>query len=51
MVTIVIRGSGSMKADGKIYDIKEGYVFFIEHGIEVVYEGEIELKVYDAYAE
>ena len=51
MVMIVVSGSGSMKADGRTHDIREGYVFFIGHGIEVVYEAETELKVYAAYAD
>jgi mannose-6-phosphate isomerase len=51
MVMIVTDGSGSMKVHGKTYDVNEGYVFFIGHGIEVIYEAEEGLKVHAAYAE
>ncbi|KAG0647430.1 Phosphomannose isomerase [Hyphodiscus hymeniophilus] len=51
MVMLVTSGNGSMKADGKIHDIKEGYVFFIGQGVELVYETETGLEVYAAYAE
>lgn len=40
-----------MKADEKIFDAKEGYVYFVGHGKSVVYEAESGLEVYAAYAE
>ena len=44
-------GSGLLMAEGKPRSIREGYVFFIEQGVELVLEAEAGLQVYSAYAE
>ncbi|OCK72885.1 phosphomannose isomerase type I [Lepidopterella palustris CBS 459.81] len=51
MVMIVTSGSRSMKADGETHNIKDGYVYSIGQGIELVYETDAGLEVYAAYAE
>lgn len=51
MVMIVTSGNGLMKADEKTHDIKDGYVYFIGQGVELVYETDAGLEVYAAYAE
>lgn len=50
-VVFATSGSGKLMADGQKYDIQEGYVFFVGHGVEVTYEASDGLGVYQAYAE
>ena len=47
----VTSGSGKLDADGKTWDLKEGYVFFIGQGTELAYESEKGVEIYSAYAE
>jgi len=48
---IVTRGSGQMTGGGKVYDLQEGYLFFIGHGVEVQYTATTRMDVYRACAE
>ena len=50
-VLFATSGAGSMRVEGQAYDLKEGYVYFIGHGVEVAYHTDKELAVYRAYAE
>jgi len=50
-VMIVASGSGKMKAGGKDYEIKEGYVFFIGYGIETEFDAVDGLQMFRAYVE
>lgn len=50
-IMIVIRGEGQLKAGGKTIDLKEGYVFFVGHGVGLEFESTKGLEVYRAYAE
>lgn len=50
-VFIVTSGSGSMVTSGETHELKEGYVFFLGQGTEVMYESETGMEVYTAYAE
>ena len=52
-ILFVTAGKGSMNATSEVFDVKEGYVFFVGQGVEVELkgEGEGELVVYRAYAE
>ncbi|KAL9605589.1 MAG: hypothetical protein Q9179_001206 [Wetmoreana sp. 5 TL-2023] len=50
-VVFATGGSGKLVADGQTHDFKEGYIFFVGYGVEVVYEATDGLEVYQAYAE
>lgn len=50
-VMIVTKGKGKLKADGKEYELSEGYIFFIGQGTEMHFESEEGLQVFTAYAE
>ena len=50
-VLFVTSGSGKLHAEQNIYDIKEGYVFFVGQGTELSYESEKGIEIYSAYAE
>ncbi|MCJ1305680.1 hypothetical protein MMC08_008496 [Hypocenomyce scalaris] len=50
-VFIVTSGSGSMVTNGEKHELKEGYVFFMGLGTEAMYESEMGMEVYRAYAE
>ena len=53
-VMIVTRGGGSMKVGGKEYELKEGWIYFVECGVDVEFEaanGGKGLEIYRAYAE
>ena len=52
-VMIVTKGAGKMKARGKEYEVREGWVFFVGCGVEVDLEahGDEGLNIYRAYAE
>lgn len=51
-IMVATGGKGNMKADGKEFDVREGYVFFIgfDTQIELVAEGE-GLETHIAYCE
>lgn len=48
-----VEGKGMLKAEGREWSVKEGYIFFVGSGVEVELEaqGERGLVVYRAYAE
>ncbi len=48
---IVTRGGGTMAAGGNLYELQEGWIFFIGQGVEVEYTADAELTVFRAYAE
>lgn len=52
-VVFATSGEGKMKANGESFDVKEGYIFFIGHGVEVELEGHgsNELDLWRAFAE
>ena len=50
-VLFVISGSGNLISESKSYDLKQGYIFFVGHGVETMYEAEQDLVVYRAYSE
>ncbi|KAJ9649234.1 hypothetical protein H2201_004242 [Coniosporium apollinis] len=50
-IMINVNGEGKMKAAGKSYDIKEGYVFFIGKDTEREFEADSGLQIYTAYVE
>ncbi|KAK7704757.1 hypothetical protein SLS57_010381 [Botryosphaeria dothidea] len=46
---ICTQGWGEFKADGKTYEIKEGYVFFIGQGVELEIGAKEALQLFTAY--
>ncbi|QDS73832.1 hypothetical protein FKW77_006444 [Venturia effusa] len=50
-ILIATDGSGKMKAKGKEYDLKEGYIFFIGHGVEMEFEADSGLQIFTAFTE
>jgi mannose-6-phosphate isomerase len=50
-ISIVTKGEGVMKVDGKEYKLSEGFVYFLGHGVEVNYEATKGLQVYTAFVE
>lgn len=51
-VAFMTSGQGSMKAGGKEYELKAGYIFFVGQGVEVSYQSSSDdFAVYRAYAE
>ena len=52
-VLLVTSGEGKMKADDGTFDVKEGYIYFVGHGIETEFEGQGSepLDVWRAFAE
>ncbi|ROV91093.1 hypothetical protein VPNG_09935 [Cytospora leucostoma] len=47
-VLIVTKGSGKLSADGKEFELKEGYIFFVAPGVEVKWETESGLQIFEA---
>ncbi|XXH01026.1 hypothetical protein Hte_007377 [Hypoxylon texense] len=47
-VMIVTSGSGSMHADGKDFELKEGFIFFIAPGVSVKWESRNGLQIHMA---
>ena len=50
-ILVATDGSGKMTAEGKEYELKAGYVFFVGHGIVTKYQTADRLTIYSAYAE
>ncbi|GME22201.1 phosphomannose isomerase type i [Neofusicoccum parvum] len=48
---ICTQGWGELKAEGKIYEIKEGYIFFIGQGVEFEFGAKEGVQVFIAYVE
>ncbi|GJC94399.1 phosphomannose isomerase type I [Colletotrichum higginsianum] len=45
-VAIVTDGEGVLEADGKRFDVKAGYIFFIAHGIEAKWETKGTMQIF-----
>jgi mannose-6-phosphate isomerase len=50
-IMVVTSGSGTMKADGKEVEVKEGYVFFIGYNTEIELKAENGLETHTAFCE
>lgn len=50
-IIVVTGGKGKMKADGKQYDMKEGFVFFIGYDTDIELVAESGLETHIAFAE
>jgi len=50
-IIVITGGKGKMKTEGKQYEIKEGYVFFIGYNTEIELLAESGLETHIAYAE
>jgi mannose-6-phosphate isomerase len=50
-IMIVTEGEGTLKADGKEYELSSGYIFFVGQGTEIEFVAKKALKAYTAYAE
>lgn len=50
-ILIATQGSGVMKTKGKDTELKEGYVFFIGHGVEMEFEAKDALQIFTAFVE
>ena len=50
-VLFVTSGTGSLAAEGETWSLKEGFIFFVGHSIEVTYQSDTGIEVYSAYAE
>ncbi|KAF1989063.1 mannose-6-phosphate isomeras-like protein [Aulographum hederae CBS 113979] len=50
-IFVCTKGSGMLKAQGKEFDVKEGYVFFVGHGVQMDWSSEGELEVFNAFVE
>lgn len=47
-VMIVTQGMGKMTADGKEFELKEGYIFFVAPGVETKWETETGMQIFEA---
>ena len=50
-IFVVAGGEGSLRAGGKEYELKEGYIFFVGQGTEVEFKAKKGLEVYTSYVE
>lgn len=51
-VLVATKGGAKMQAGGKTYDLKEGHVFFVAHGVPIEFEaGDTGVQVYLAFVE
>lgn len=50
-IMIVTKGRGRLRAEGKEYELKEGYIHFVGADVETEFSSEGELQVYRAYVE
>lgn len=50
-ILIVTGGKGVLRAEGKEYEVKEGYVFFIGYNTQLELEAESSLETHLAFAE
>ncbi|OJD31799.1 phosphomannose isomerase type i [Diplodia corticola] len=48
---VCTQGSGELKVDGKVHELKEGYIFFVGQGVDVEYKAKEALQVFTAYVE
>lgn len=47
-VMIVTQGRGKMTADGKEFDLSEGFIFYVAPGIDVKWETETGMQIFEA---
>lgn len=47
-VMIVTQGRGKMRADGMEWELSEGFIFFVAPGVEVKWETETGLQIFEA---
>lgn len=47
-VMIVTQGHGKMTADGNEYDLSEGFIFFVAPGVDVKWETETGMQIFEA---
>lgn len=47
-VMIVTQGTGKMTADGRELELKEGYIFFVAPGVDVKWETEKGMQIFEA---
>lgn len=47
-VMLVTQGTGKMLADGREFELKEGYIFFVAPGVEVKWETESGMQIFEA---
>jgi len=50
-IFICTRGEGTLEADGKSYEIKEGYIFFVGVDTEMTFVAKKDMQVFTAFAE
>ncbi|KAF2016988.1 mannose-6-phosphate isomerase [Aaosphaeria arxii CBS 175.79] len=50
-IFIATKGAGKMKAEGKEYELKEGYIFFVGQGVELEFEATEDLQAFTAFVE
>lgn len=50
-ILLATKGSASMKAEGKTYELKEGTVFFVAKGVELLLESKDGLLMHTAFAD
>jgi len=50
-IFICTKGEGTLEADGKSYEVKEGYVFFVGVDTEMEFVAKKEMQVFTAFAE
>ncbi|KKY28783.1 putative mannose-6-phosphate isomerase [Diplodia seriata] len=48
---VCTQGWGELKVDGKVHEIKEGYIFFVGQGVYVEYSAKEALQIFTAYVE
>ncbi|CAN8105547.1 unnamed protein product [Discula destructiva] len=47
-VMLVTQGTGKMTADGREFELKEGFIFFVAPGVEVKWETESGMQIFEA---
>lgn len=47
-VLIVTQGTGKMTADGKEFELKEGYIYYVAPGVDVKWETESGMQIFEA---
>jgi mannose-6-phosphate isomerase len=50
-IVLVMKGSGTLKAEGKEFKLSEGYVFFVGHGVELEFQASDGLQIFTAFVE
>jgi mannose-6-phosphate isomerase len=50
-IFICTKGEGELEADGKRYEVKEGYIFFVGVDTEMEFVAKEEMQVFTAFAE